>query len=323
MITALVIGAAGFTGKALIRRLRGEKVQLWGTGRRSRPGSLDVDGWTTLDIRNRADVERVIAKLQPNWIFNLAGLRNGPDSEVWATNFFGTSNVLSAVLASAPFGRVLLVGSAAEYGSIGVRGTGLRETDLCQPFGAYARSKYLATQTALQIRARSRLRVVVARPFNLVGPGIPQELVVGAVIERIRRALAPNATPIIKIGRLDTERDFLAVDDAVDAYVTLLKCDNAGGVFNVASGVPLPIRTLVTKLLAYAGCPLRLEIDPALIRESEMLSVFGCIDKIRTVGFEPRRSLEAALEEAFWYAIAPQIDEGQEAARRLFKDLLQ
>jgi GDP-4-dehydro-6-deoxy-D-mannose reductase len=114
-------------------------------------------------------------------------------------------------------------------------------------------------------------------------------------------ASRPACAPIsVRLGNIDTERDFLSIDDAVGAYVDLLRGDYWGEIFNICSGEPVPIRRILEKLVAMAPGPIRIESDPARFRTSDPPRVYGSLAKAREAfGFHPTTSLDESLFAAW------------------------
>jgi GDP-4-dehydro-6-deoxy-D-mannose reductase len=159
------------------------------------------------------------------------------------------------------------------------------------------------TLAALDCFKKHGLRVAVVRPFNIVGAGVPESLVVGALLHRMRKALTDEANPTVPVGNLDSQRDFVAVDDVVEAYWRLIHAESWGQVFNICSGRPVPVRAVAERLLGFAPRPLRLQVHPALVRAAEATVVYGSWQKAhRAFGYEPRTGLEDAVRSAWQYA---------------------
>jgi len=218
----------------------------------------------------------------------------------------GAVRLLDAVALAAPQAAVLLVGSAAEYGPVAPEALPVGEDHPCRPVGAYGISKLVATNLALEIARRRSLRVVVARPFNIVGAGVPTTLVVGAILDRLRRALLDGGRPLVRMGNLDAQRDFIAVEDAVDAYVRLIQCGRWGEVFNICSGKPCPVRRVVEQLLSYCSTPIELVVDPTLVRHDDVAVIYGDATKAAdAIDFQPRITLSDALLAAWRDVFGP------------------
>jgi nucleoside-diphosphate-sugar epimerase len=236
---------------------------------------------------------------RPDRVFHLAALSRGDETNLRRVNLDGTVHLLNAVEALAPHARVLLVGSAAEYGTLGPSDLPVTELHPCRPVSAYARSKHDAVRAGLE-RAALGAHIVVARPFNIIGAGVPEELVVGALIGRMREALAGPGEAVVRVGNLDARRDFVDVQDVVDSYVTMIDGDSWGEVFNICSNKSWSIRDVAERLCRLAERPIRLEVDPALFRAQEVPAIFGSGAKaLERFGFAPRVSLDESLAAAW------------------------
>ena len=127
----------------------------------------------------------------------------------------------------------------------------LAEDHECRPVGPYGLSKHAMTLAALDHARADGTKVIVARPFNLVGAGMPTNLVAGAIAQRTRQALARGESTIT-VGNANTQRDFIAVEDAVEAYVKLLQSGAWGEVFNICSGQATSIESIIQTLLSFS-----------------------------------------------------------------------
>lgn len=302
---ALVTGFAGFCGAHLISRLRLETaIEIAGLDRQvSTPSSGAIDQYFQADLADSTAVSHAIGTFRPDWVFHLAGLSGSlaPPPDLYRANITGTINLLQAIRTSAPAARVLLVGSAAEYGCVEPSALPVTETTVCRPSGAYGISKYAATLIGMDYGRQFGLNVVVARPSNIIGAGVPASLVVGAMLSRAKLALA-SAVPVMKVGDFDSQRDFIAVVDVVDAYVRLLSSNIRGEIFNICSGHAHSIRTVAEILVGNSRVPIRLEFDPDLVPPSPVRCLYGSYEKAEcAIGFKPVTSLEQALRAA-WYA---------------------
>ena len=140
-------------------------------------------------------------------------------------------------------------------------------------------------------------RVLVARPFNHVGPGQAPAFAVPALAKRIVDAQAAGATTLT-VGTLTTRRDFTDVRDVVVAYRLLVEKGAAGEVYNVASGVDVSIAEIAESLLTLAGADLEFVEDPALIRPVDVPVLRGDAGRIReATGWSPSIPLETTLAD--------------------------
>jgi len=137
---------------------------------------------------------------------------------------------------------------------------------------------------------------VRVRPFNHTGAGQRDDFVAPALARQVAAVAAGRAEPRLRVGNLDSVRDFLHVDDVVDAYAALLDPAVPAGVYNLASGRGLRIGELVEALLSLAGTRAGIEVDRERWRPADRL--VGDPGRLRRVtGWRPRRPLEQAWRE--------------------------
>ena len=259
-----------------------------------------LDECADADVTDGHQVREAVRRFRPDRVFHLAGLARGADADIVRVNRDGTVHLLDAVRAEAPDARVLLVGSAAEYGLVDPADLPVTEAHPCRPVGAYARSKHEAVCAGLEMASRSGVQIVVARPFNIVGAGLSEDLVVGALVARIKRAIGPGGDGVVRVGQLDSGRDFVAVEDVVDAYARMVEGGGWGEVFNICSGEARSIRDVAERLCGMADTQVRLEVDAALVRTSEVSVIFGSGAKARErFGIAPSVPLEVSLASAW------------------------
>lgn len=292
----LITGVHGFSAGHLVKRLIAEGVgNIYGTDiHPAPPEGLDLNGYSRLDITDKVHLNEVVCDVKPDMVFNLAGIAQGNVSEVYHVNFLGSVYLLEALCRWVPQAKVLLIGSAAEYGHVPEVEMPVCETHLCNPYSPYGISKYASTLAALEYAKRG-LNVAVARPFNIIGPGVPETFVSGAIAARIRRSLHDNSNEV-RIGNLKSRRDFIYVGDVVEAYIRILDGVSRGEIFNICSGKALEIQELADGLLAHSLRSLQLVVDPSLVRSNEVDIMYGSFDKAaKAFGFKPKTSFENAL----------------------------
>jgi GDP-4-dehydro-6-deoxy-D-mannose reductase len=167
-----------------------------------------------------------------------------------------------------------------------------------QPASPYGLSKLAQEQLALRSAAEDGLDVVVARPFNHVGPGQNAEFALASFAHQIARIEAGLAPPVIRVGNLETRRDTTDVRDVVDAYLLLAARGRRGEVYNVCSGQAPVMRDLLDRLCALAAVPVRVEIDPDRLRPNDVPCLVGDASRLaEQTGWSPRVPLERTLQD--------------------------
>jgi len=288
---ALVTGSSGFVGRHLIDHLVASGDEVFGVDRAT-------DG---LDITDAAAVAAEIERISPQVIYHLAGWADVGGSwkapvEAFRANAEGTLNVLSAAT-EAGVERVVAVSSADVYGIVDPSELPLTEDSPLRPASPYAASKVAADFLGLQAWLGRHLPVMRVRAFNHLGPGQTDKFVAPALASRVARAERDGGS-VITIGDLSARRDFTDVRDVVRAYRLLAEKGEPGQVYNVCSGVDLAVAELADQLVAQSRVPLRLEVDPELLRPVELPVLRGSHDRLTlATGWEPEIPMAQTLSD--------------------------
>lgn len=296
----LVTGSDGFIGKHLVTSLvqNGRYTVRAGTKPGARRSAVTGASPIEIDVRDPRSVSAAIAEAQPTAIIHLAAAARGSLTTMIETNVGSTGSILDGIRNLGYPCRLLLAGSAAEYGRP-PDAAPLREDTECRPEAPYGITKLAATTMALAHGRAWGSAVVVFRPFNVVGAGAPPYLLLGALIDRIYAAVESGAQSIV-VGRVDTERDFLAVQDVVEAVVRLLESGETGEIFNICSGAPTRVEDVVRMLIGLAAPGLEYRVDPSLVRSDDVLRAYGDPTKLaERTGKRASVPLESALAEGW------------------------
>jgi GDP-4-dehydro-6-deoxy-D-mannose reductase len=298
----LITGVCGFSGRHLVERLRAEGSRiLTGTDLAAAPRTKRLDDYLPCDLTDASSLAKVVVRARPDTVFHLAGrIGVAPAEEMQRANVDGFSILLGAVRDFARSAdrrvRVLTVGSAAELGTTGARQLPVREEAHCAPESPYGRSKWEATRLALSEPPDSPLTMIVARPFNLVGPGLSAELSMGTFARQVA-AVASGKLDAVRCGRLDTRRDYVDVRDAVNAYALL--ADRARpGLYHVCAGQSYLLAHLLQMLVEIADVPVPVLSDAGRSRPGDLLDIYGDHSKItREVAWQPAVPIRQSLAD--------------------------
>ena len=152
------------------------------------------------------------------------------------------------------------------------------------------------------------MRLVILRPFNQVGAGQDERFVLPSFAGQIARIEAGLVPPVLEVGNLAAERDFLPVGDVVRAYAELIArgVDIAdGSVFNVASGRPRSIASVVSDLRRHARVAFEVRVAADRMRASEIPVAAGDATRLRlATGWTPRGDWDAAIADVLEHARA-------------------
>lgn len=140
--------------------------------------------------------------------------------------------------------------------------------------------------------------VVIARPFNHVGPGQDPRFVLPALARQVMAIRSGRKPPVLDVGDIDTTRDFTDVRDVVAAYAALLSRGSAGATYVVGSGVERKIRDIVQQMCAIAGVAPEIRQDPTRMRPAEQRRMVASPKKLRAhTGWQPAFAFEQTLQD--------------------------
>ncbi|MFY0521857.1 NAD-dependent epimerase/dehydratase family protein [Archangium gephyra] len=258
--SVFITGSAGFVGRALAARVRAEGRQCLGVGRTPR----EEPGYHAIDLAEDAGgLTELLTRERPSLIYHLAGGPGGGARGVFASNTATTIHLFQAVQAVPGYQpRVLVAGSAAEYGDLGTEP--ISEDARERPVGEYGVAKLASTRLALLARRRG-LRVGVVRFFNIIGPGMPGALA-PARFARESLALAAAGGGCLTVGDLTPVRDYVDVADVVDALWTLGQREPEEEILNLCSGQPVRMGSLLEEILRQVGGRVEVRTAEQLLR---------------------------------------------------------
>ena len=301
----LVTGAEGFVGTHLIRRLAADGHEVIPTaldvGDRI---DLDTGDWIGLDVLDGEETRAVVASVDPDVVFHMAGFSSGANARANAAralrvNAEGTLNVLEAVFAASSGARVVIPSSADVYGDPGSAPVG--EDAPVTPRSAYGVSKAAQELVALALADVHGLDARAARLFPLVGPGQRDDFVVPAFCRQAAAIADGRAEPVIRVGNLDVERDMMDVRDGVDGLVALagLAAPERNR-YNVCSGRGTTVRELLGWILAEAGIDPKITVDPERVRASDPPRIVGSPERLRAeTGWRSKRDVREGVRDAY------------------------
>lgn len=308
----LITGCTGFVGGYLAEAChrRYPQAELFGlagdTGHatRSMPGEMHL---LTGDMTRREEVQQVVAQTQPDLVFHLAAQSSVALSwqrplETLKVNAEGTVHLLEALrgVRSAP--RVVLVGSGEQYGLIRPEDNPISEECPFRPANPYAVSKCTQDLYGYQYFVAYALPVMRARPFNHFGPRQSATFVIAHFAQQIARIEAGKAPPVLRVGNLQAMRDFSPVEDVVEAYLALADRGQPGEAYNVGSGQPRSIQSILNLLLTFTDIHVQVSQDPALARPVDIPLLAADTSRLHAhTGWEPAVPFEDALRHTLEY----------------------
>ena len=305
----LITGFTGFVGSHLADYLvaRGD-VEVFGVHRwRSRMDNVqhlrDRVQLVECDLRDASAVRRVLHEVRPDRIFHLAAQSYVPTSwivpgETLSGNVMGQLNLYEAIRELGLPARVHIAGSSEEYGLVLPEEVPIREENPLRPLSPYGVSKVAQDMLAYQYWQSYRLHSVRTRGFNHTGPRRGEVFVTSNFARQVAEIEKGLREPIVRVGNLESVRDFTDVRDMVRANWLALEQGAPGDVYNVCSGRGYTARQVLEILLGLAQVRVEVQEDPARMRPSDVTLLVGDCSKFRNVtGWQPTIPFEVTLKD--------------------------
>jgi GDP-4-dehydro-6-deoxy-D-mannose reductase len=304
---ALVTGCNGFVGRALTARLAAGGFDVRGVDRVEADDELPASRRLTGDLADPAFVAAAISAEPVDWIVHLAAqssVRRSFDEpvETLADGTFPALHILDHLRTTKSRARVLLVGSADEYGVVPPEKMPIVETHPVRPASPYALAKSIQNQYGVMFRALYGVDTVMTRSFNHTGPGQREDFVLASFARQVAEIRLGKREPVMDVGDLEVRRDFLDVRDVCDAYTVLLMKGRSGETYNVCSGKSYRIRDLLDWMCALAGVKVKIHVDQTRLRPVDMPELRGSPARLREhTGWTAKLNIEETLHAMLEY----------------------
>ncbi|HYK08127.1 MAG TPA: GDP-mannose 4,6-dehydratase [Candidatus Eisenbacteria bacterium] len=313
MKKVLITGASGFVGTHLAQHLlEVGDVRVHGTyltdESMQRSPVKDLIAFHKVDLQDRNATEKLLREVMPDEVYHLAAnalvtvsfanpletFHNNVDPQVNLFESLRACNLLTT--------KVLLTCSSEEYGFIAPEDLPMTETTALRPANPYAVSKVAQDFLGLQYFISYKMPIIRVRSFTHVGPGQSPGFVVADFSKQIAEIEKGGRDTVIKVGNMQTRRDFTDVRDMVRLYHLLLEKGEAGEVYNAGSGKSHVIQEVMDILIGLSSVKITLEEDPSKFRPADVPEILADITKAQAItGWKPEISFEQTLKDALDY----------------------
>lgn len=287
MKRALLIGGTGFVGCHMGRLLSADfKVLLTGSD---------------CDIRDKQKITAIIQNFRPDIVVNFAFITTvretfaNPERNL-EIGFQGMLNVLMALKSINFKGKLLNISSSEVYGHPDVSALPMTESTPLKPMSPYSVVKIAVEALCYQWSQSESMNIITARPFTHIGPGQSDRFALSSFSKQIAEMQLNRREPVMRVGNLDSTRDFTDVRDVVRAYDMLLKFGRSGEIYNICTGQETKMKVLLNKMIISSGLEISVEEDETLLRSVEQQRICGNNKKLRNeTGWIPEILLEQTL----------------------------
>ena len=291
----LVTGAAGFVGAAVVREAvaRGHTV-LAAVRSPGVPSRLaDVAGdmrLVAMDLRDTASVARLVADEKPEAVIHSAwrGL-SGPDrfdrSQI-TDNLDASCGLVDACIAGG-VKKFVGVGSQGEYGLLEGK---ISESDCPEPTSLYGAAKLATLHLTRQLCAQNGVGFAWMRLFSTFGPGDNPNWLIPSLIDQMLAGTRPRTS----LGK--QLWDYLYISDVARGILAATLSDAATGVFNLGSGQPVAVRSIVETIRDQAAPGLELVFGEIPYRADQIWHMEADIARLTAAtGWAPEVGLEDGI----------------------------
>ncbi len=292
----LITGATGFAGRHLTSYCAGLGHEVHELAR-------------GVNVRDRDGLARALAAVAPEAVVHLAGASSVGASfadplGTWDVNLGGTLALLESLREVAPEARALVVTSGEIHGAVAPEDLPVGPDTPLRPLSPYGASKAAADLAAGQYRASYGLPVMRVRAFNHIGPGQNARFVLPNVARQIAQAEHEGRERVeVRVGNVDTRRDFTDVRDMVRAYALILERGDPDAIYLACSGRSRPVRDLIEGLAPLARIPVTFASDAGLRRAGEQPDLYGSPARLHDdTGWTPEIPIETTLADTLdWW----------------------
>jgi GDP-4-dehydro-6-deoxy-D-mannose reductase len=322
----LVTGAQGLLGRRVVAALLADGADaVLGVGRSPRrddvythdlawlgerlpapvPDGARIDAserryaYRALDAADATAVAATARDFEPDAVIHTAAaLRDSSFAALVQSNVVATAGLIEG-LAAAGRPRLVLTSSGSVYGAGGEQ-VPFREDGPAEPLDLYGASKRASEDIARILAAQHGLRLVQARVFNLVGPGLQDRHLPAVLAARVAAIARGLAEPVLELGPLTSTRDFIDVEDAARALVGLSRDVEVPPVVNVASGCETEVRSVLDLLLRVAGRD-DVEVRTGAGRRTDVARAYADVSRLQALGWHRSRELADTLSAMLGY----------------------
>lgn len=300
MKTILITGAEGFVGSHLTKALKEVLYKIVPT---SYPLLLPKEGkYIPMDILSLEMIDDVFKSHKPDIIFHLAAVSSVSKSFrelplTYNTNVMGTVNLLEAAKALKKKIRFIFVSTCEVYGGA----NNLSETAKTVLKNPYAVSKY-AAELVCQNYAIYDIEYVILRPFTHTGPGQSKDFVLPTIASQIAEIEKGKRPPLLELGNINVRREFMNIQDVVNAYALAIKKCKSGNIYNISSNKGHTIAEALDIFKELSKVDFEIKTDPTKMRKVDISILVGNGKKFRQLtGWKPKFRFEKTIEDLLNY----------------------
>ena len=261
----LIIGGTGFIGYHLAKKCINKNFKVTSLSKNSPKKIRFVKKvkYIICDINDEKQLKKSISS-NFDYIVNLGGYVNHQNKrETYRSHYLGLKN-LTNFFKDKEIKKFIQIGSGMEYGRLK---SPQKEHFRCQPKSIYALSKFLSTEHLLSLYKKEKFPAVILRLYQVYGPNQDKNRLIPIIIDGCKHDKS------FPCSSGEQFRDFLFIDDLIEALLKCLDTKVEGKIINIGSGKAIKVKEIIKKIVMFykSGSPLFGKIK---LRKEEMTKVY-------------------------------------------------
>jgi len=296
-MNVLVTGSSGFVGTHLVEYLSSSDYKVWSIDIKYPKHVGNNNKFEKIDFNNEKKLEKFIKTVEPDIVFHIAGLYGTNDyRDLYKTNLFNTIILFDVLIKIKSNPIILVTSSSSIYGNTSPKDNPIDEIMPFMATNHYGSSKVCQEIACIQYYLQHKLRIIRARTFNLLGPGMPTSLFASSVAKQIVEIELKKKKEKLYVGNLTSKRDFIDVRDAVKAYLNIILYGKPGEAYNVCTGKSYYMSDCIKILTGYTKNKMEIIVDNEKVKKDEVKNQIGNNMKLKELcPWDPKISLENSL----------------------------
>ena len=229
------------------------------------------------DVTKHKDLEEIILSEKPDIIFHLAASHTGQFEKDYQVNTLSAKSIFDIILNKKLKSRVILIGSASEYGIVKDEDNPISEEQVLKPATIYGLTKSYQTLLGQYYAQKHGLDIVIARIFNLDIPGLSDRLFIGNLQKQIE-LIEKGESSEIKLGDLSSIRDYIGEEQLIDQINKIMTKGISGEVYNIGSGKPTKLETVIQNKIPY-----KINIKNTKNMQYKRYNIYSNVDKLNSI----------------------------------------
>ncbi|HUC96069.1 MAG TPA: NAD(P)-dependent oxidoreductase [Candidatus Saccharimonadales bacterium] len=287
----LVFGADGFIGRNVCLALGKEHEVIKAVQYAASSDKNTIQA----DLLNQDSIRYALKKVKPETIVNCAGIvGTGGNMDL---NVQFTKNILEQAAQTDVVKKVIICGSAGEYGQVSPENIPVSEDAPLNANSGYGLSKLNEERFAIDYGQKHNIQVVVLRIFNPIGKEMAEKFLLMKLLSQVKDFNAGERDSI-ELTRLDSKRDYVSIKDVASAFKSIVGGNPRNGVYNVGSGTSTTNGELLELILKNSKLDNKPQIKETSNEAEPLVAIQADITRISNeFGWRPVHPIDEVIRE--------------------------